>query len=96
MAFAQPATFNEAWTDERVFAYLGHLPPEGVNGDFHVLYSAYKHMRPYDFERLLVRFTADGRDVNARDPKGRTLADVIQAHPQQSAEFLALLTKYSA
>ena len=35
MALSQPATFNEEWSDERVFAYLTQLPPEGVNGDFH-------------------------------------------------------------
>ena len=34
MALSQPATFNEEWSDERVFAYLTQLPPEGVNGDF--------------------------------------------------------------
>ena len=40
MALSQPATFNEEWSDERVFAYLTQLPPVGVNGDFHVLYHA--------------------------------------------------------
>lgn len=29
MALSQPATFNEEWSDERVFAYLTQLPPEG-------------------------------------------------------------------
>lgn len=46
MALSQPATFNEEWSDERVFAYLDQLPPEGINTDFHVLYHAFKHMRP--------------------------------------------------
>jgi len=32
MALSQPATFNEEWSDERVFAYLNQLPPTGVNG----------------------------------------------------------------
>jgi hypothetical protein len=95
MAFAQPATFNEAWSDERVFAYLNHLPPEGVSADFHVLYTAYKHMRPFDFERLLVKFKADGRDVNSTDNQGRTLAQVIAAHPSQNAEFLDLLARFA-
>lgn len=53
MALSQPATFNEEWSDERVFAYLDQLPPEGTNTDFHVLYHAFKHMRPFDYERLL-------------------------------------------
>lgn len=66
MALSQPATFNEAWSDERVFAYLNQLPPAGVNADFHVLYHAFKHMRPSDYERLLTQFVADGRDVKDR------------------------------
>ena len=37
MALSQPATFNEEWSDERVFAYLNQLPPSGVNADFHGL-----------------------------------------------------------
>lgn len=95
MAFAQPATFNEPWSDERVFAYLKHLPPAGVDADYHVLYSAYKHMRPFDFERLLVQFKADGRNVSATDEHGRTLAQVIAAHPSQSSEFIELLTRFA-
>ncbi len=28
MALSQPATFNEEWSDERVFADLTQLPPK--------------------------------------------------------------------
>ena len=96
MALSQPATFNEAWPDERVFAYLQQQPPTGINADFHVLYTAYKHMRPHDFERLLQRFVADGRDVNATDSQGHTLAQVIAAYPLHQAEFTALLQRFAA
>lgn len=95
MAFNQPATFNEEWPDKRVFAFLNHLPPEGVDSDFHVLYDAYKHMRPFDYERLLVKFKELGRNVNALDHKGRTLAQVISAHPNQNEKFLELLAKFA-
>ncbi len=95
MALSQPATFNEAWSDERVFAYLQQLPPTGASADFHVLYTAYKHMRPHDFERLLQRFTADGRDVNATNPQGQTLAQVIAQYPLHQAEFLERLAQFS-
>lgn len=95
MALSQPATFNEAWSDERVFAYLKQLPPTGTSADFHVLYTAYKHMRPHDFERLLQRFTADGRDVNATNPQGQNLAQVIAVYPLHQTEFLALLQRFS-
>ncbi|ENV33651.1 PA4642 family protein [Acinetobacter gerneri] len=95
MALSQPATFNEEWSDERVFAYLNQLPPDGVNADFHVLYNAYKHMRPNDFERLLVKFKADGRDINAKNPEGQTIKDVINEFPRQRDGFLEVLAKFA-
>jgi hypothetical protein len=96
MALSQPATFNEPWSDERVFAYLNHQPPAGVDADFGVLYNAYKHMRAYDFERLLVQFKADGRNINALGDEGLSLINVIAAHPRHNAEFIELLMRYSA
>ena len=96
MALSQPTTFNEAWSDERVFAYLQQQPPVGVDADFHVLYTAYKHMRPHDFERLLQRFVADGRNVNATNPQGQTLVQIIAAYPLDHAEFAALLQRFAA
>ena len=95
MALSQAATFNEIWPDERVFAYLQRLPPTGVDADFHVLYTAYKHMRPHDFERLLQQFTADGRDVNATNGQGQTLAQVIAQYPLHQTEFVALLQQFA-
>lgn len=91
MAVSQPATFNEEWSDERVFAYLNHLPPHGVNADFHVLYNAYKHMRAHDFKRLLLQFKADGRNIEATNPQGQTIYDVIKTFPRQRDEFLDIL-----
>jgi len=95
MALSQPATFNEEWSNERVFAYLTQLPPAGVNADFHVLYHAYKHMRPADYERLLTQFVADGRDINATNPEGERIHDVIAKFPRHSAEFQAVLAKFA-
>ncbi|WP_343598437.1 PA4642 family protein [Acinetobacter sp.] len=95
MAVSQPATFNEEWSDERVFAYLNHLPPQGINADFYVLYHAFKHMRAHDFERLLTKFQADGRDIKATNPQGQTIADVIAEFPKQRAPFLEVLAKFA-
>ncbi|WLF82972.1 PA4642 family protein [Moraxella sp. ZY210820] len=96
MAVSQPATFNEAWSDERVFAYLNQLPPNGVDADFHVLYHAFKHMRSTDYERLLKKFIADGRDVNATNAQGQRIHDVIAQHSRQKDDFLAVLAQFSA
>ncbi|KAA8735087.1 hypothetical protein F4V57_04865 [Acinetobacter qingfengensis] len=94
MAVSQPATFNEEWSDDRVFAYLNHLPPEGVNADYHILYNAFKHMRPHDYERLLTKFVADGHDVHATNPEGQTIKDVISQYPRQKDGFLEVLAKF--
>ena len=91
MAFSQPATFNEPWSDERVLNFLHQLPPQGVDADFHVLYNAYKHMRPHDFNRLVNAFVAQGRNLQARDAQGHTIYDIINQYPQHRDEFLAIL-----
>ena len=95
MALSQPARYNEEWSDVRVFAYLDQLPPEGVNADFHVLYHAFKHMRPFDYERLLTQFVANGRDINATNPEGQRIHDVIAQYPRQKDEFLVVLAKFA-
>lgn len=90
MALSQPARFGEDWSDERVRGYLDREPPAGENADFHVLLTAYKHMRVDDFARFLVHFRAAGRDVAARNRDGRSLLDLVREHPQ-SAGFAQLL-----
>lgn len=95
MAVSQPATFNEEWSDERVFAYLEQLPPRDTDADFHVLYHAFKHMRPFDYERLLKQFVADGRNIQAKNPQGQSIAEYIAQFPRQAAPFLAVLAKFN-
>lgn len=90
MALSQPARFGEDWSDERVRGYLDREPPAGVNADFHVLYTAYKHMREDDFARFLAYFREAGRDVGARNPDGRCLLDLVREHAP-SAGFGQLL-----
>lgn len=95
MAVSQPATFNEEWSDERVFAYLNQLPPKDTNPDFHILYTAFKHMRPFDYERLLTQFISTGHDLHATNPQGQTIADIIAMYPRHKDEFLAVLAKFA-
>ncbi|PTQ88287.1 PA4642 family protein [Agitococcus lubricus] len=91
MALTQPAKFGEEWNDERVKSYLNRQPPLGENADFHVLYNAYKHMRANDFERFLVYFLAEGRDLHAVNTEGKSIVDLAKEHPN-SAEFVTVLT----
>lgn len=92
MALSQPARFGETWSDERIQSYLERQPPAGESADFHVLYTAYKHMRDDDFARFLTFFSAAGRDLQARNRHGLTLTDLLQGHAQ-AAPFLALLQR---
>lgn len=95
MTVSQPATFNEEWSDERVFAYLEQLPPRDTDADFHVLCHAFKHMRPFDYERLLKKFVADGRNIQAKNPQGQSITEYIAQFPRQAAPFLAVLAKFN-
>jgi len=94
MALSQPTTFNEEWNDERINSYLNRQPPVGESADFNVLYVAYKHMRPSDYERFLIAFTAQGRNLQATNVEGLTIQQLISQHPS-SAEFLTVLANFS-
>lgn len=95
MARTQPATFNEVWSDDRVFSYLNHGPTRGDHADFAVMYQAYKHMRAIDFKRLLTKFVADGRDINATNKNGQRIHDIIAEHQSFSNEFLEVLNEFN-
>ncbi|MDF2445213.1 MAG: hypothetical protein K0S46_449 [Moraxellaceae bacterium] len=90
MGVSQPARFGEDWSDERVRGYLNREAPAGENPDFHALMTAYKHMRPHDFERFIAFFKATGRDVNARNGLDLSLLDIVRTHPK-SGDFVAIL-----
>lgn len=90
MGVTQPARFGEDWSDERVRGYLDRAPAQGENADFHALVTAYKHMRPHDFERFVAFFLAADRDLDARNGAGLTLLDIVRTHPR-SADFVKVL-----
>ena len=90
---------DEVWDDDRVRSFLGKTVPaqSGTpfpgDPDFHVLRHAYQSMRAEDFSRFLAFYTAEGRDVRARDGHGRTLAEVIASHAK-AAPFVELLNAH--
>ena len=80
---------DEVWDEERLRGFLDRLPPgDGTDADFFVLQAAYQGMRPGDFLPL---FTAAGRDLDARDAKGRTLAELVAKHRHGRPFLEALL-----
>lgn len=90
---------DEVWDDDRVKGFLTKSAPMQSgrplpgDADFYVLRHAYQSMRPGDFERFLGFFTAAGRNVEARDGQGRTLADAIARHAN-ATPFIELLNAH--
>ena len=90
---------DEVWDDARVRSFLDKDVPRQATApfpgdpDFYVLRNAYQSMRAEDFCRFLDFYTADGRDVRARDNKGRTLAEIIAGHAN-SGRFVELLNAH--
>jgi hypothetical protein len=84
----QPQVTDEVWDDERVKSFLYLVPSSAPAADFNVLLKAYRGMRAGDFERFLTFYVNDGRDLNAPDPRGRTLWGIIGQH-RLAGPFLA-------
>lgn len=81
---------GEEMTDQQVRHFLVAEPPAGVDRDFHTLERAYRGLRAHDFQRFLVFFQAEGRNVRATDPKGRTLVDLLRSHTTAEDYLTAL------
>ncbi len=83
---------GEAMTDAQVRHFLVAEPPAGVDRDFHCLERAYRGLRAHDFARFLAFFVAEGRNIDATDPQGRTLKAVLAQHAN-AEDYIAELDK---
>ena len=81
---------GEAMSDEQIRAFLQGEPEAGVDADFHLLQRAYRSLREEDFARFIAFFRDEGRKLDARDPKGRTLAEIIASHGHSEGYLAAL------
>ena len=71
---------GEVFDDERVRSFLDYQAPAGVSNDFHALEKAYRGMKIDNFVTFLGFFKEAGRDLNATNPDGKTLAEVAGEH----------------
>jgi len=71
---------GEVFDDERVRSFLDYQAPAGVSNDFHALEKAYRGMNIDNFVTFLGVFKEAGRDLNATNPDGKTLAEVAGEH----------------
>lgn len=81
---------GEVFDDNRVRGFLNVLPPAGVDADYHALEVAYRGMTPDSFERFVRFFREAGRNVQARNPQGETIVDVMKCH-RHADEYLPFL-----
>lgn len=84
---------DEVWTEDRVRSFLDLSAPEGVNTDFHTLYTAYKSMRLENFSDFLGFFKDANRNFSAENEEGETLINLITQH-KKSATYASELKKY--
>ncbi|MFK8021060.1 MAG: PA4642 family protein [Pseudomonadales bacterium] len=86
---------DEVWTEDRVRSFLNYSPTAGTDADFHVLLKAYQSMRPSDFEIFLRFFLAEERNINAANPDGQTVLEIVGEH-RHGTEFAQLLADHGA
>ena len=87
---SQPQVVDEIWDDQRILGFLELQPYDDQSADFYVLLRAYQGMRVADFQRFIGFFIEAGRDVQARDDRGRTILEIISKH-RHAAEFVRVL-----
>jgi len=81
---------DEQWSEDQLRVYLDFNTYDGTDRDFHCLYRAYTRMNEAPFEQFIALFKAEGRDINAKNSDGITLAEVIRPHAQ-SGDYLTAL-----
>ncbi len=81
---------GEVFDDARIKSFLNYQPPEGVDADYHVLEKAYRGMTAECFASFVTFFVAEGRDINAANPQGRTILQELKTH-RLSEEYIAVL-----
>lgn len=83
---------GEHWGDERFEEYLNFKTYDGTDVDFHCLYRAYTRMNAKTFARFVALFKEQGRNVQATDKDGVTLAELIKTH-HLGEDYLAVLAE---
>ena len=81
---------GEVFDSARVAEFLITQAPVGVDVDFHALERAYRGMNIDNFVEFLELFTDAGRNLQATNPQGQTLAEIAAEHAFGSDYVAAL------
>lgn len=80
----------ETFSDERVKGFLNGTPPAGVAADYYLLERAYRGMNEENFLTFIRFFVEADKDLNAKNPQGLTIYQVISQH-RHGGEYLDAL-----
>jgi len=86
---------GEIFDEARIKSFLAYQPPEGVNPDYHLLEKAYQGMLAESFATFVTFFLAEDRDINARNPEGRTMLDEMKTH-RLAEDYIEIMVKNGA
>jgi len=71
---------GEVFDEARVRSFLEVETYEGIDTDYLALERAYRGMKAENFATFVQFFVEDGRNINAKNPQGRTLLQVASEH----------------
>ena len=80
----------ETFDDERIKTFLLAVPHGDINADYYVLEKSYRGMNEENFASFVRFFVEAGRDINAKNPQGLTLAQIVAQH-RHGVEYLEAL-----
>ena len=86
---------DEHFDDERIRTFLNYEPYGEVDSDYHVLEKAYRGMIPENFATFVRFFIDSERNINAKNPQGKTFLQTICPH-RCSTEYIKALTDAGA
>ena len=84
---------GETFDDERVRGFLNIEGRPGFNKDFLLLERAYRSMNADNFATFVNFFAEAEHDINAKNPLGQTLLEIMQDHPHSMEYRVALKDK---
>ena len=86
---------DEVLDEQRIQSFLDIKPPTGVDADFNVLEKAYRGMPAEYYGTFLDFFIATGRNIDATNPAGKTLRQIVATHAE-SQDYLDALDQHGA
>lgn len=81
---------GEVFDDERVRSFLRIEARPDMNLDYHRLEKAYRGMNADNFATFVKFFVEEGFDLNATNPQGKTILQVISEH-RYAGEYIDTL-----